>query len=60
MPTLRLGKVWQVIRHFGVLFFGAILNYLFFWTWIVMHGSLSTGKSIHNFNINILECHWTE
>ncbi len=21
MPTLRIGKVWQVIRHFGVLFF---------------------------------------
>jgi hypothetical protein len=21
MPTLRFGKVWQVIRHFGVLFF---------------------------------------
>ena len=21
MPTLRSGKVWQVIRHFGVLFF---------------------------------------
>ena len=20
MPTLRFGKVWQVIRHFGVLF----------------------------------------
>ena len=21
MPTLRFGKVWQVIHHFGVLFF---------------------------------------
>ena len=21
MPTLRFGNVWQVIRHFGVLFF---------------------------------------
>jgi hypothetical protein len=36
---------------------GAILYYLFFWKWIVMYGSLSTGKSYHNFNINIFECH---
>ena len=21
MPTLRFGKLWQVIRHFGVLFY---------------------------------------
>ncbi len=36
---------------------GAILNYLFLWIWIVMYGSLSTGKSYRNFNMNILECH---
>ncbi len=36
---------------------GAILYYLFPWIRIVMYGSLSTGKSYHNFNINIFECH---
>jgi hypothetical protein len=25
MPTLRFGKVWQVIRHFGVLFFAILV-----------------------------------
>ena len=25
MPTLRFGKVWQVIRHFEVLFFAILV-----------------------------------
>ncbi len=38
MPTLRFGKVWQVIRHFGILFFcnlgtpkTVILNFVTTW-----------------------------
>ena len=36
MPTLRFGKVWQVIRHFGVLFIAKTVISIFVTTQILL------------------------
>jgi hypothetical protein len=47
MPTLRFGKVWQVIRHFGVLFW-SLPDAAIWWCLWTGGGGILTSNTSYN------------